>query len=261
MMKLDYDIELNILEDIHELDSKQCFIFSDEKGSDNYLKTAKIIDDILSDEYLNKWIDNTQSQFPPDFINEEDSLLMEVMRIDDHSPDGKKNPDLSRQRSMRKEVGEVSEMFPNAKRFFMNAVTDLPTDEDHNYKNYYSSFQRTVRKHLSKLDEYKKNYPNKKMIFLVADETSGIYIEAVGKKDMICCGRPHLIFLDKRFVNEFIDSDLDYLILYCPYNYFNTIEHHDELPQLTIFDIKHMKNNKSVELFDYDEDRMVSSEK
>ena len=28
-MKLDYDIEINILEDIHELDSSQCFIFSD----------------------------------------------------------------------------------------------------------------------------------------------------------------------------------------------------------------------------------------
>lgn len=52
-MKLDYDIELNILEDIHELDSNQCFIFSDEEGSDNYLITAKIIDDILNDEYLN----------------------------------------------------------------------------------------------------------------------------------------------------------------------------------------------------------------
>ena len=88
-MKLDYDIELNILEDIHKLDSNQCFIFSDEEGSDNYLKTAKIIEDILSNKYLNKWVDNTKSQLPPDFINEEDSLLMEVMRIDDHSNNGR----------------------------------------------------------------------------------------------------------------------------------------------------------------------------
>lgn len=70
---------------------------------------------------------------------------MEVMRIDDHSQEGKKNPNLSRQRSMRKEVEVMKEMFPNAKRFLMNAVTDLPTDENHNYKNYYSSFQRTVK--------------------------------------------------------------------------------------------------------------------
>ena len=40
---------------------------------------------------------------------------------------------------MRKEVEVMKEKFPNAKRFFMNAVIDLPTDEDHNYKNYYSS--------------------------------------------------------------------------------------------------------------------------
>ncbi len=260
-MKLDYDIELNILEDIHELDSNQCFIFSDEEGSDNYLKTAKIIDDILNDEYLNKWVDNTKSQLPPDFINEEDSLLMEVMRIDDHSQDEKKNPNLSRQRSMRKEVEAMKEVFPNAKRFFMNAVTDLPTDEDHNYKNYYSSFQRTVRKHLSKLENYKKNHQNKKMIFLVADETSGIYIESITKNDEIAYGRPHFVFLDRRFINEFINSNLDYLILYCPYNHFNTLENHQPLPQLTIFDIKNMKKNKSIPIYDYDESRMISSEK
>ncbi len=260
-MRLDYDIELNILEDIHKLDSNQCFIFSDEEGSDHYLKTAKIIDGILNDEYLNKWVDNTKSQLPPDFINEEDSLLMEVMRIDDHSQDGKKNPNLSRQRSMRKEVEAMKEMFPNAKRFFMNAVTDLPTDEDHNYKNYYSSFQRTVRKHLSKLEDYKKNHPNKKMIFLVADETSGIYIESITKNDEVAYGRPHFVFLDRRFINVFINSNLDYLILYCPYNLFNTKEKHETLPQLTIFDIKNMVNNKSIPIYDYDESRMISCEK
>lgn len=89
-MKLDYDIELNILEDIHELDYSQCIIFSDKDGSSNYLVAEKIIKDILNGDYLNKWKDNTASQFPPDFINEEDSLIMEVMRIDDHSSDGKK---------------------------------------------------------------------------------------------------------------------------------------------------------------------------
>lgn len=260
-MKHDYDIELNILEDIHELDPNQCFIFSDEEGSDNYFATNKIIDDILGVNCFNKWKDNTQSQFPPDFINEKDSLLMEVMRIDDHSPDGKRNPNLSRQRSMRKEVEAMREMFPNAKRFFMNTVTDVPTEEDHNYKFYYSSFQRTIRKHLSKLDDYKKNHPNKKMIFLVADETSGIYLETVTKNDEVAYGRAHLVFLDKRFINEFIDSELDYLILYCPYNHFNSIEKHEPLPKLTIFDVKNMKNNRAIPLYDYDEDRMVSSKK
>ena len=260
-MKLDYDIELNILEDVHELDRNQCFIFSDGETSNNYLATMKIIDDILSDDYLNKWVDNTTSQFPPDLINEEDSLIMEVMRIDDHSPDGKKNPILAKQRKISKEIEAIRGMFPNAKRIFINAATDLPTDEDHNYKNYYTSFQRTIRKHLSKLNEYKKNHPNKKMIFLVADETSGIYIETSAKNDVTISGRPHMVFLDKRFINEFIDSDLEYLILYCPYNHFNAIESREAFPKLTIFDVKNMKNNKTISLYDYDEERMVSCER
>lgn len=99
------------------------------------------------------------------------------------------------------------------------------------------------------------------MIFLVADETSGIYIETIVKNDEVAAGRPHLVFLDKRLINEFIDSDLDYLILYCPYNHFNTIESHEPLPQLTIFDVKNIKNNKTIPLYDYDENRMVSCEK
>lgn len=260
-MKLDYDIEVNILEDIHELDSNECFIFSDEQGSDNYLATAKILDDILGDACFKKWKDNSKSQFPPDLINEDDSLMMEVMRIDDHSPDGKKNPNLSRQRTMRREIDSMKEMFPNAKRFIMNSVTDLPTEEDHNYKYYYSSFQRAVRKHLSKLDEYKKNHSGKKMIFLVADETSGVYFEANNKKNEAVYCKLHFVFLDKRFINEFINSKLDYLILYCPYNNVNSFVDHEPLPHLTIFDVKNMKNNKNIILCDYDEDKMFSSEK
>lgn len=260
-MKLDYDIELNILEDIHELDYSQCIIFSDKDGSSNYLVAEKIIKDILNGDYLNKWKDNTASQFPPDFINEEDSLIMEVMRIDDHSSDGKKNPNLSKQRSMSKKIEMMRNKMSNTQRCFMNVVTDLPTDEDHNYKNYYSSFQRTIKKHLSKLEKYKNNYPNKKTIFLVVDESSGIYVEAIVRNDMAVVGMPHLVFLDRRFINEFIDSDLDYLIFYCPYKNFKTLGGCVELPKLIIFDIKNMKLNDCIPIHDYDESKMISSEK
>ena len=260
-MKLDYDIEINILKDIHDLDSKECLIISDKECSENYYTVVKIIDDILGEKYLKKWTDNTKSQFPPDFINEEDSLIMEVMRIDNHSVDGKINPNLAKQREMIKEIEKIRDVFPGAERIITNAVTDLPTNEDHNYVNYYTSFQRTIRKHLSKLKKYKNNYPNKKVIFLVADETSGIYFEAITKTDFISYGRPHLVFQDKRFVSEFINSELDYLLFYSPYNYFETIEEHLQLPQLIVFDVKHMKDNKDFTIIDYDETRMISNEK
>ena len=59
------------------------------------------------------------------------------MRVDDHSLDGKSNPSLTRQREMGKEAQAFLEQMTKDVRFITNAVTDLPTDEDHNYKFYY----------------------------------------------------------------------------------------------------------------------------
>lgn len=260
-MKLYFDNELNILKDIHELRPSECCIISDKEGSKNYLRTARIIDRILDDKTLSNWIDNSKSSLPPDLINEEDSLMMEVMRVDDHSPDGKNNPSLARQREMGKEAQEFLEQMPKDVRFIANAVTDLPTDKDHNYKFYYSSFQRTLRKHLSKLEQYKKNHPNKKVIFLVFDETSGVYCERVSRSGNRFKARLHFPFCDNRFLNEFIDSELDYLMWYIPYNHYETIGKHLILPRLILFDIKNARNGDMLQRFDYDEEKMMSNEK
>lgn len=258
-MKLDYDIESNILEDIHDLDSKECLIISDSDESENYYKTTKIITDILDEGYLNIWKDNSGSSSPPDFINERDSLMMEVMRFDDHSPDGKINPNLAKQRQMKKTLESLAKL-PKVNRMFMIGATDLPTELDHNYKYFYTGFQRTIRKHLAKINKYRSYHPNKKIIFLVLNEASGIYFESVNKSGESGFGRIHYIYADKRFVNEFINSDLDYLILFSPYNHFDSFPKKEE-PNLVIFDVKNFMKNKEYILLDYDETRMVSSEK
>lgn len=95
-----------------------------------------------------------------------------------------------------------------------------------------------------------------KTVFLVLNEASGIYLENVA---FLLC-KPHLIFLDNRFIKEFINSDLDYLILYSPYNHFKTLEEHQELPKAVIFDVKHLRKNKLLEFIDYDENKMISNE-
>lgn len=260
-MKLYYDKEYNILKDVHELDPSECLIFSDDEGTKLYCAAAKIVDDILADDGLSKWKDNSKSHLPPDLINEKDSLIMEVMRVDDHSPDGKKNPVLARQRQMSEEARPLVEQLPDEANLFINAVTDLPTEQDHNYKFYYSSFQRTLRKHLSKLPIYRKNYPNSKTIFLVFDETSGVYFEKAIVQGEQVMGRLHFPFYDKRFLNEFIDGDLDYLIWYIPYNLYETKGEHLTLPRLILFDIKNARHCPLLQRIDYDEDKMISNEK
>lgn len=255
-VKTNYDDELKIIEEVHNLVPNECLILSDKENSDNYLKTVGILDSLLDDDYLVNWKDNSSSRFPPDFINEKDSLMLEVMRIDDHSPDGKVNPVLAKEKQMHKELEDILKLFPNVENIFCNPVTDLPTDQDHNYKNYYKSFQRALRKHISKIGKYRTYHPNKKLVFLVMDETSGVYFET---KDNLK-GRLHLAFFDNKFVSEFIEADIDYLILYSPYNYFCTREPHQELPHLVIFDVKNLKNGDMMHYFDYDENHMKSSE-
>ncbi len=257
-LKTNYDDEIDIISEVHNLEPGECLILSDKECSAHYIKTAEILDSILSQDYLKRWKDNSLSNLPPDFINEKDSLMLEVMRIDDHSPDGKKNPVLRREKEMHKELEQsgILKMFPNAQKIICNPVTDLPTGEDHNYKNYYKSFQRTVRKHASKIETYRKNYPNHELIFLVMDETSGIYFEI--QKEM--CGKPHLVFFDRRFVTEFIDKNIDYLIWFMPYNYFEMADSHEPLPHLVIYDVKNLKNSTMMQYIDYDENKMKSCE-
>lgn len=258
-MKLDFDIESNVLEWVSELGPTQCLIVSDYEGSDNYTDTINVLETILKKGAFDRWKDNSASNLPPDFINEEDGLMMEIMRFDDHSPNGKKNPNLARQRQMSKELEPLMHLFPNVKHVITNAVTDLPTEEDHNYRFYCDGFKRTVTKHSAKISSYRKNHPGKKLVFLVADESSGVYFERVlGMQKN--AGRPHLPFFDNRLLKTFEKEDIDYLLLFCPFNYCECIDGALELPKLVIFDVKHMNSGSMLQHIDYDEEMMTSNE-
>lgn len=256
-MPTNFDDENKILDYLNGFETNECLIISDKIDSDNYKKTAKIIESLLDENYKNKWEDNSKSLLPPDFINKKDNIMMEVMRVDDHSSDGKNNPVLKKEKQMHKELSEILKILPETVSVFCNPVTDLPTEVDHNYTNYYLSFQRAVRKHASKITKYRKNHPNKELIFLVMDETSGAYFQ----KKKLLPNKLHYVFFDNRFVSEFVNLDIDYLIMFMPYNYFNTLGNHNELPHIVIFDIKHLKNGKMMKYINYDETKMISSEK
>ncbi len=256
-----FDSEANILEWVRDLEPNQCFILSDDEGSPNYAKTVRALDALIMEENASHWKDNTLTDLPPDFINEEDGVMLEVMRFDDHSPDGKKNPNLARQRKMAAEIEPFLDLFPNVQHVFLIPDTGLQTEEDHNYRFYYKAFQRTVKKHLNKLPSYRKNHPGLKTIFLVFDESSGVYFERIGDPNNPYSAHLYYPFWDERFLEVFEKSTLDYLILVCPFNNYQTTGDHLVLPNLTIFDIAHMNNGTRLRHLKYDESKMFSSEK
>lgn len=265
-MKTFFDSEGNILDLLNGFNKSDCLILSDKIGSSNYWHTAEIIDSLLDVGYMSRWGDNTVYHRIPDFYNKSGMIGLEVMRFDDHSKNGKKNPTLALERKIADKVEPFLSQFPEME-VLIDAATDLPTNEDHNYKNLYTGFRRTVLKHLGRLPTYKQNCPNSQIAFLVFNEATGIYFETAFpvERDVQLfdqmIGRPHFIFCDRRFVSTFIDSDLDYLILFSPF--YGRVSNYSgvgrNFPPIVIYDVKMVRKNSKFRLIDYDETRMIST--
>lgn len=224
----------------------------------------------LSDEkQYHEWINSSgKGDSPPDFYNPKTNMMMEVMRVDDHGHivgNGNYiNPVNQRESEIQRELRESGflDMFPNVKSVIVNAVTDLPEKEDHNYGFYLENFKRTVQKHIKSIPLYRKNHPGYKVVFFVLDESCGYVIadneEAVEREfkrgEMFYC-YPYICFMDKRFVEVFKGTDIDYLVWYTPFKHFESDM--PELPTVCIYDVKKM------DLFEYEnypENLIVSTE-
>lgn len=173
-----YDKELEIFKSCCGTESEKVLILSGLEKSVDYENACCIYESIVNS---NDWLDNSaNTNTPPDLINHELEMFIEVMRFDDHSKNGKDNPTRAKASKMKEELFEKMPEVKN-KHVFINAITDLPTEQDHNYEMYVKGFQRTIKKHLSKLELYKNNFPNYKKASLLFDESSGVYYELADK--------------------------------------------------------------------------------
>ena len=97
------------------------------------------------------------------------------------------------------------------------------------------------------------------MIFFVYDESSA-YFEAECETNVFSnegeAGTPHEWFFDKAFLDVFIGSDIDYLVWFTPYKYFQHIEPPVSLPKVCVYRC----NTMTYELIEYKPSHMVSSE-
>lgn len=177
------------------------------------------------------------------------------MRFDDHSNNGKKNPTRAREAKI---FEKLKKEFPNVERFFINADSGLPTEEDHNYKMYFNGFKKTVEKHIKKIPQYKINHPNASVCFLVCDESSGMYLQKESNESKLC--RPHCHFADRRFIDIFINADIDYFIWFAPYKSNKFENYYPTMPTIVIYDVKNFKKNIDLLTTEYSIDLMISSE-
>lgn len=230
-------------------------------------ETDSVFSSVFDKSKWKLWVDTSgKNDPPPDFFSDELGLMMDVMRVDDHSFIGKKgkpvNPTLARENIVAKELRDLGIMalFPNAK-LYLNVDTKLPTEEDHNYKFYRDNFIRIVIDHKRKISNYKANHPGHKTIFFVFDESSA-YIQvplkiSKPKEGQITPGQPHFWFLDKAFLDAIKGSEIDYLIWYAP-NKLIRAESYGilKLPKVVIIKTDKLPNEQR----EYNEIHMMSSE-
>lgn len=239
-----FDDEMNILEHFRLPFGHRIYIPQECQKCD------ELYSSLIDEDKFCTWINSSgKADPPPDFYNQKTFMMMDIMRIDDHGYVNERgryiNPVNQRESKLQKEIreSELFSLFPNIQSVFVNAVTDLPTDEDHNFKFYFDNFKRTVEKHIESIPLYKKNHPGYNTVFFVFDESSGYVLaenekqakKGVKRGEMFYC-QPYLHFLDKRFVEIFIDSEIDYLIWYSPYKHFESDM--PEIPTICIYDVK-----------------------
>ena len=126
----------------------------------NFDTLKDIYEKIHDTDSWSQWIDSSgKNDPPPDFYSDEFSLMMDVMRIDDHafvSGNNVVNLVNTEESKLQDEINQsgLLEVLPNIKNRFVIPIMNEDAEEDHNYTRYYGNFKRTVEKHNKKIKKY-----------------------------------------------------------------------------------------------------------
>lgn len=235
---------------------------------------AKIVSSICSKESWKLWKDTSDKGAPPpDFVNDTEKLMMEVMRIDDHSRVDKNgrvaNPVNALESKIQNRIKCLQKegLLPSSGNdVFVNAITDLSSKEDHNYGFYVDSYNRILNKHKDSIELYRENHPDYKLIFFLFDESTP-YVKAnsaemasegvvYNKRYLLNMTDIHIPAMDKRFVAPLYDLDVDYILWFMPFKHINS-RNELQIPNFIAIDIKSARN---LLLLEYPYELMMSFE-
>lgn len=224
-----------------------------------------------------RWTDaSAKDAPPPDFYSDKMRLMMDVMKVEDHSHISQKgkliNPNAERERRMYNELKSMGilDQFPKAS-VICNAITDLPTNEDHQFMWYCENFKRVIEEHNRKVPLYLQNHPGYKTVFLIFDESTA-YIQQprICSPDQLLMNQldqglnPHSKFHvyahDEFFQTIIKNMDADVIIWYAPYKYPRNIA--VKVPALyaaAVIDVRSLRSNRHSAVV-YSAKDMVSTE-
>lgn len=194
---------------------------------------------------------------PPDFYSPRYSVMFDVMRTNDTEEKKTYNPKMSRERGMEKELREngfIGEHNPDAIVICNSESSEV---DSHSYAKYLKQLKRVVSIHLSsnghpnKLkDIWEKEHPDIKYKGLLIFDETECYYEGVtfyAGNDLFGhlwrTDRPlvlHRPWEDKNMMQQFYDSDLDFIVWACPckVHSYVTMKAMQHYPAVVIIDVR-----------------------
>lgn len=234
----------------------------------------------LRNAFVNEkaWIDNHQkTNNPPDFYSDKHKLMVEIMSVNDNERPNNKGKTIDPVKMQSEKMIKHLENTGFLDDFSNNAIIlpnpklpELSREEFHNYDYYVSSFNRIIGSHIKQIPTYRKNHPDKKLIFLIMDE-SAAYIKLPFDRCLVnsqvgdpfpISNRSHIWWRDKNLLKVFKDADLDYILWYTPFKRILISDEYKELifswPSISLNVIDPKKDICYTK--QYDPEKMICSE-
>lgn len=199
---------------------------------------------------LNKFTENNKHDaLPPDFYSNEFSCMFDVMRINDSEIRKSYNPVKMRERQAEKDIKEsnILNAIDSNPIIFINSESN---NNEHTLNNYIKNSNRVISEHIKKIDIWKSEHPNiDHKGLLIFDETESYfeghvqhayadqYIFAWDANKPLVLHKP---WMDATFIKKAYDSDLDFIIWFCPYKSHGALwqQTHYDYPDLVILDTR-----------------------
>ena len=203
---------------------------------------------------------NGHDQLPPDFYSEIYKIMFDALRVNDTEIINKgkfKNPKFARERMMEKELKQ--KINTDNKKIICNS--ENLTNNEHSLINFSNQAQRTINEHINKIKIWEKELPDMKYKGLFIFDESDLYFKgtAIPLENSKWCFLTqdtsfnfYYPWLDKNIMEPVYNSNLNFIVWFCPYKFFSSIGNFDtNYFNTIILDVRY--NNKNLIQYNYNE--------
>lgn len=233
---------------------KEINTYSNRIESDSNSLCRKVLNALRNEDLLTAR--NGHDQPPPDFFSDKCSIMFDALRVNDteiKNEWGKIiNNKFARERKMEKELQKLGINMENRNVICNSEYVDF---SEHSLINFSNQAKRTIDEHIKKIHIWKDELPNIKYKGLFIFDESGLYFEGCcipaetpaenSKWLFIPKHNPSHIYypwLDKNIMQPICDSELDFVVWFCPYKHSTITEQTGILyPSVVILDVRYSR--------------------